>query len=258
MSALRELQAGFVDAVLGTGVIGELDQRRLPAEVATAIYRNNVRGNALNALRADFPALCELLGEECFEGLSLRYLAAHPSRSGDLHGLGAHMPEFLKTVPEFSAWPYLPDVAQLEWLQRLALVAADVEAFDFEGLAGVPEADFGRLRFRPAPASHGLGSPWPIYGIWRLARSEAAGERAEDAGIDLERGGERVLVYRSGAGAVLTEPMSAGALALLQSLVEGRAFADACERAWAEEDGLDVGECLRAWVGKGVIGGWRR
>lgn len=253
MSTLREWQDYMADAVLGRGLIPGLDETRLCAEVATAVYRNNVRVVSCNALRGIFPAVCALLGEDCFDGCAVRYLAVHPSRSGDLHELGAALPAFLATVPEFAAFPYLPDVARLEWLQRTALTAGDAAAFDFARLRDVAEEDFGSLRFHPAPAARMLRSAWPVYSIWRMARAAAEGEEGEAAAVS---GGECVLVYRDREDRVCTEHVSAGAFRLLSALRDGLRFAEAGDLAWELEQELDVAACLQRFVAAGVIDRW--
>lgn len=253
MSALRDWQDGMAEAVLGRGLIPDLDETRLSAEVATAVYRNNVRVVSRNALRGVFPAVCALLGEDCFEGCCARYLAVHPSRSGDLNDLGSALPAFLATVPEFTAFPYLPEVARLEWLQRAALSAGDAAAFDFARLGDVAAEDFGRLRLHPAPATRMLQSDWPVYSIWRMARAAAAGEEAEAPAVS---GGECVLVYRDREDRVCTERISAGAFRLLSALRDGLSFGVAGDLAWELEQELDVGACLQRFVAVGVIDHW--
>jgi hypothetical protein len=254
MSALRELQDAMADAVLGRGLIAGLDETHLSAEVATAVYRNNVRVASCNALQGAFPAVCALLGKECFDGCVERYLQAHPSRCGDLHELGAALPAFLARVPEFAALAYLPDVARLEWLQRTALTAVDAAEFDFSGLGSVAETEFGSLRFRPAPATRLLQSDWPIYGIWCMARAAAEGE--ERGGPPAMDHGECVLVYRDREDSVRTECISAGVFRLLSALRDGMCFKDAAEQAWEVDQELDVAACLQHFVAVGVVDRW--
>ena len=254
MSALLELQNAFADAVLGDGLIAGLDETHLSAEVATAVYRNNVSVATCDALRGAFPAVTALLGDDCFEGFVKRYLAAHPSRCGDLHELGAALPAFLAAVPEFVALPYLSDVARVEWLQRTALVAVDGDAFDFERLGDVAEADFGSLRFRLAPAAGLLQSVWPVYGVWHMARAAAQGGEAEPP--DSMGEGECVVVCRDRDDKVCTERISAGAFRLLSALRDGFCFADAGDLAWEVEDELDIAACLQHFVAAGVIEQW--
>lgn len=254
MSALRELQDAMADAVLGRGMIAGLDETHLSAEVATTVYRNNARVAACNALQGAFPAVCALLGKECFDGCVERYLQAHPSRCGDLHELGDALPEFLATVPEFAALAYLPDVARLEWLQRTALTAADTAEFDFTGLESVTETEFGNLRFRPAPATRLLQSDWPVYGIWRVAR--AAEEGAEGGAPPAMEHGECALVYRDREDSVRTECVSAGVFRLLSALRDGMCFKEAAEQAWEVDQELDVAACLQHFVAGGVVDRW--
>ena len=255
MHALPELQNAFAEAVLGCGVISGVDETHLSAEVATAVYRNNVQVNTRNALRGAFPAVTALLGDDCFEGLAGRYLAAHPSRCGDLHELGAALPAFLATVPEFAAFPYLSDVAHLEWMQRSALTAVDAGGFDFARLCCVAEADFGELGFSLAPAVGMLQSAWPVWGIWRLARMAAEGGETEPPDMG---SGECVLVYRDRGGTVCTERVSAGEFRLLAAMRDGACFADAGDLAWEVEDELDVAACLQRFVAAGVVDHWHR
>jgi len=118
MAELKLLQEFF------SAAMSARDDRALPliaggeaeARKRLAIYRANIAANATGALAAIYPIVRTLVGAEFFAGLTQAYCAAHPSASGDLNELGAHLADFLPMFAPAQSLPYLPDVARLEWL----------------------------------------------------------------------------------------------------------------------------------------------
>ena len=97
----------------------------LEVETGLAVYRNNLKVAWRNALIATFPVLSQLLSNEGMGVLAHDYLKVHPSQSGDLNDLGVHLSDFLKDYPPLADYPYLPEVAALEWRVNCAHGAAD-------------------------------------------------------------------------------------------------------------------------------------
>ncbi len=97
---------------------------RLSAFERLEIYNRQYWFRVLGALADDFPALRAVLGDERFNGMSIAYLEAHPSRSFSLRNLGSKMVEWLEQHPEWTRRRHslAVDVAKVEW--------AFVEAFD--------------------------------------------------------------------------------------------------------------------------------
>jgi len=114
VSELRELQRAFAAAVLD-GHPGEIAPRirarGLDGAERVQIYCNNARVSLTQALADVFPVIERLVGDAFFAQLARTFLRAHPSRSGNLHGLGREMALFLCGLPEARALPYLADVA---------------------------------------------------------------------------------------------------------------------------------------------------
>src|SRR5512134_2655165 len=130
-----------------------------------AIYRNNVVHNYCEALRAVFPVVERLVGEEFFGHAARRYALACPSRSGDIQAFGESFPEFLAALPGAAGLPYLRDTARLEWLVHEAFHAAEHPGVDLELLAGVPAERYPELRFALHPSCRLLASPYPVHRI---------------------------------------------------------------------------------------------
>ena len=97
---------------------------RLTSFERLEIYNRQYWFRLITAVSEDYPALNALLRPTRFDALILAYLAEHPSTSWTLRDLGAKLPAFLQTHPEFGARRHrlAVDVANLE--------LAYVDAFD--------------------------------------------------------------------------------------------------------------------------------
>jgi len=97
---------------------------RLSSFERLEIYNRQYWFRLISAVSEDFPTLNALLGSRCFEPLMLAYIDENPSTSWTLRDLGAKLPQFLESHPEFAGRRHrlAVDVARLEW--------AYVDAFD--------------------------------------------------------------------------------------------------------------------------------
>ena len=182
MTTLARLQRDFM-AALASGDAG-------PA----AIYRGNVASARHDALAATYPVVRRLVGDAFFRALVLRYGAAHPSRSGDLHLYGDALARFVADDPFAAALPYLADVARLEWASHEALHAADAPPLDAAALARVPPERQHAIRFVLHPSVRLLACRFPVVALWEANQPERDGtpERTE--------GADHVCVWRDASG----------------------------------------------------------
>jgi hypothetical protein len=245
MHALRELQYQFAGALFGDGVIPGVRPNGIAVEDRLEIYRNNLREGFLKTLALEFPAIERLVGADYFRQTGLEFLAAHPSRAGNLHHVGAPFPAFLRERFAGTQYDYLPDVATLEWAYQESMVAADAAPFDIETLRRV-SAD--ELRLTLHPAARLVRAAYPIVRIWRANRPESA----SDETIDLGSGGDSVLILRA-AGHVEFHRLPAGQFALLERLAQGASLGDAFEAALAADPTFDLTEALRRFISLGVF-----
>ncbi|PKM04823.1 MAG: hypothetical protein CVV17_03630, partial [Gammaproteobacteria bacterium HGW-Gammaproteobacteria-7] len=161
------------------------------------VYRASFEANLAHALRDTYPVVNRLVGEAYFSQVARAYLRAHPSRCGDLHEYGAHFATFLAALDSAEAFPYLPDVARLEWLAHQAFHAADAEPLTFDVLAELPPEACAGLGLLPSVRL--MRSEFPVHRIWQVNQESWAG----DAVVHLEEGGVRLAVSREGLDIVL-------------------------------------------------------
>jgi len=86
---------------------------------AAAVYRNGFLRGCTEALRASYPAVEALVGEDYFNFLADAYIAAHPPQSSTFIEYGEYLPQFLEQQLAQHQLTYLADFARLDkaWLR---------------------------------------------------------------------------------------------------------------------------------------------
>jgi hypothetical protein len=143
----------------------------LAAQPGFAVYRNTVAQGCLSALRANYPTVQQLLGDECFGAMALDFVHHNPPTDALLMLYGADLAEHLARWQPAAALPYLPDVARLDRLWSESHAAADAPVVDAGWLAALAPATLAAQRLRPHPAARWLWcDAHPAYTIWRRHR----------------------------------------------------------------------------------------
>lgn len=249
MPTLRDLQRDFVVAVFDEGnerVTGEIRDGRFGAARLVQIYRNNVFLSLTGALAAVYPVVQRLVGEGFFNYLADSFIRAHRPRSGNLHDFGGALAEFLAGFPACAEYPYLADVARLEWAYHQVFHAA-APPFDLAALSAVPPERYGALCFNLSPAARLIDSGYPLLAIWRANQPGA-----DETTVDLDAGDERLLVFRR-ALEVEFKLLAPGEYALLDALHNGATLAQASERGFEIAADFDLAHCLQQHVALGTL-----
>ena len=194
-----------------------------------------------DALRSDYPALAELLGERAFEKLVADYVAVHPSRSFTLARLGDRLPEFLAGWGSPRRRGLRTDVARLERAGAQVFDAEETVPMDAEAVRGVPAADWLHARLRPAAAFRLVRvRPGAVDVLDAVLEGNPVPERAG-------RGRVEVACYRRDF-VVLRRTMGPFDGNLLASLASGEPVGSALDRAAKSfPGGFPSGEILSGW-----------
>lgn len=251
MLSLPELQARFAAALFGEStepLTPSIQAAGIAPELRLGIYRNNLQEGFAKTLALEFPVIQRLVGEDYFRQLALIFLARHPSRSGDLHHIGAPFADFLRERFAGTPYEYFADVATLEWAWQECLVAEDDQVLDPRGLQALPPHAYGRLHFALRKAARLLESAFPIARIWE---TNQPGSSAAEI-IDLLSGPEFVLVHRVTSG-VRTTRLSAGEFALLSTLARAEPLEAALDAALVCEPHFDLAVSLHRSFELGVF-----
>lgn len=178
MTASQGAEAGLALAAQAQGLTLEdmiMPPPRGDARARVAVYAGGYLARLLACLRADFPLLARVMGDEVFDFFARRYLHHCPSRSTTLYDLGARFADFLAASQPPSAEPH----AELALPVALArLERAYVECLRAPGLeyAALGMADWWRgldaRAWRLAPCVRLLALPLPLAPYWQTLQQQ--------------------------------------------------------------------------------------
>ncbi len=122
------------------------------------IYRVGYFIRRNEALSVTYENIKKVLGQDAFSVLCYEYIVACGSKTYNLNAEGEDLPQFLKTHWLKEQYPYLPDLAQLEWLFQLTFDAPSYPALLPETAARY--GDFLPLTLQPHVQL--LKTNWPL------------------------------------------------------------------------------------------------
>jgi hypothetical protein len=142
-----------------------------------AIYSQAYYARLLECLRAEFPVLCEAIGQDLFDRFAVGYLQSHPSRSYTLGLLGANFAAYLRdTRPKSddTGWPdFLIDLATLEWNFSEVFDGPGVEGqplLDAREMQSLPAELWPEARLVPVPCLRLIALEYPVQQLYRAIR----------------------------------------------------------------------------------------
>ena len=197
------------------------------ADRRLAVYRNNVAHSLIEALASRFPVIRRLVGGDFFGALAKCYIAADGPRSPVLAEWGESFAAFLSAFPPLASYPYMADVARIEFARGRAFHAADAQPIDPVWFAA---QDPWSARLGLHPSLHVLRLEHPAVSIWQ--RNQPGGEQ-----VTLASGGEIALILRDRSFDVPVRAISQGDAALIEALREGASLGSAAGRARSAEPG---------------------
>jgi hypothetical protein len=201
------------------------DGAPVPAARGMRVYSDAYTASLRRALATNFPALARVLGAADFDALAAAYLRAHPPASPDFRSLGAALPEFVRTFAFAADYGVAPGVlADLVALEQASIEVHDApdepEPLGPADLATIAPAQWEEVRFRFGDAFRIVRVAFDVLPVVEAVAH--GGMPARPAA-----GAVTYLVCRPD-GAVRVERLQPDETAMIEALVAGRAFADAC------------------------------
>lgn len=251
MPPLAETQAAFATALADPAmpVPGNvLGTRDVPDARRFAVYRNNVAVSLIEALRARFPVVARLVGDDFFAAMAGAYARAQPPRSPLLFLFGDGLPAFIEAFEPAAGLPYLPDVARLEIAWSRAYHAAEAVSVGVEAIAVLPPADLPDLQLDLHPSLELVSSPHPVVGIWAAHQTDGPvvppGDWVAEDGMVVRPDAE-VLVHR----------LPPGGRAFALAVRAGAPLGEAAEAGIAAAASFDFGGNLVGLFQAGAVVG---
>lgn len=156
------------------------------------IYRNNVMASLCDVLALVYPVVEKMVGSEYFAALARAFVRHQPPRSPIMSEYGDGMAEFIAGLAPLADYPYLPDIARLEWA-RLTVMREALALPRNSGLAPACPEKLMDMTVRIQPGARLIRSAFPIVSLWTSHQEEVPGGPSCWAG-------EQVLVFRNPEG----------------------------------------------------------
>src|SRR5205085_5025710 len=114
---------------------------------------------AVEALRANYPVIEQIIGVEMFEHVAVDFDSMCPPATPVLALFGREFPDWLTRQTWIHDLPYLPDVARVERLHLECLFAPDEETAPIDELRRRSHQAGATMRLHPATAFAWLSTP---------------------------------------------------------------------------------------------------
>lgn len=248
---ISTLQQQFVDAIFrepSSSLLACIQEDSISATRRLQVYRNNVYSTLTEVLKAHYPTIQRLVGEEFFTHLAKIYTSNYPSHQGNMHLFGEHFSGFVRDFSATRDLVYLSEVAQLDWAYHKAFHAADDPLFDRNRLKIISPDEYVNLQFRLHPSCQLFDFQYPILRIWELCQATSD----DDQTVQLTEGGIQLMVIRRDRG-VRFEPLEKAEYILLNEISHGKTFGVACEQALAADELLDITTIFTKHITTGTI-----
>ena len=240
-------QDAFARALLAPATAAAAEVAALTAQPAFAVYRNTVIKGCIDALRANYPAVARLVGDEWFRAAAAIHVREALPAEPMLLNYGAAFADFLARFEPAAELPYLPGVARLDRYWTEAHAAPDVDALDPAIVARFEPETLAATVLHPHPAARWA---WfddaPIHTIWSRNRS---GEALDD---NLDWRPEGALLTRP-RDAVEWIALDAAGCAFLDACAAGGTLAAAAQAALAVQGDADLARLMSTLLAAGAF-----
>jgi hypothetical protein len=211
-----------------------------------AIYQNNVHGALQKSLAQTYPVCKKILGEKYFKQLASLYIRNYPSVHYDLNVYGEHFSDFIgmqnQLREELKDFPYLSDLAKLEWFYHQIFYAAQASVFDFLAYSQLSEPQQAQSVFQLVPCFRFMSSDYPIVSIWQLNQNEL------DTQQTVSSKAEKYCIFRNNNHIELI-PIDTMMYTLLSHIKAGKMLAELVQ--------MDIDDDLPKLIKQGWIGDFK-
>jgi len=215
------------------------------------IYTHAYRARLVEALKANYPVLHRVTGDEGFETLARAFISASPSTHRSIRWFGGELAAFLKGQPSLLPHPALLDLVKMEWAIGRAFDAPDRVPVSSEEMARVPPQEWHALRFALHPSVRLLELQWTIEPVWQAVKADEGAETLEP-----RFEAHALVVWRQHLEACWRSLDSQEAN-LLGLLTDGRTFGGLCRHLTLSADEHQAAKLsarlLHRWVGHQLL-----
>ncbi len=130
------------------------------------VYRHGFIVRLTESLGDIYEAVWWVTGDDEFFRLAKMFILSRPSQAYNLSSYGHEFPEFLRMERPLPDLPFLPDLAQFEWLFKDIFHTKQHESVSQEAISTITQE--GNIQFTFGPSVHIFSAPFTVYDLWKL------------------------------------------------------------------------------------------
>ncbi len=172
---LKQLQTQFAEVLEQRHFADQftLSQPSLSTTQAMQIYQNNYLLSLIEALRASYPSVLKLVGEDYFHFVAKQFVLQCGHDQGDLNLFGLGFAQFLAKQSGLGHLPYLPAMAELDWrIERCAAQPLPEQYLSLEQLQAQPSQHLGNAILPLASNVMLITSAYPVFSIYQMLQQD--------------------------------------------------------------------------------------
>jgi hypothetical protein len=108
---------------------------------ALNVYRQGYFARVVDALNENYPAIGRLAGDENFLGVAKEFINDHPSKEFNINNLSQDFADYLGKLEITQDYPFLVDLARLEWQRSRLFNVKDQQGLNNEDLLRALETE---------------------------------------------------------------------------------------------------------------------
>lgn len=153
------------------------------------VYYNNVREQLRKSLAATYKNVWLFLGQDCADSIAHAFLSKGDTflTSGCQDEWGEDFIVFLETIPEIEDYPYVSDIARVDWLRHLCFRQAEVVPARASPFFDIHGEIIKNAHVRFQPHVNFLQSHFPLQKIFAMLHEEKEIPDAEPAFLMVAR-----------------------------------------------------------------------
>jgi uncharacterized protein len=214
-------------------------------EERLSVYADGYVARIRESLKEVYEAVHFVLGDERFNWFCRDYAFHFPSHHYNLNFAGIYLPEFLAGHEHLKQFPFLSDLAKLEWLIWKAFHAFDGPPLNPEALKNISADDWETLKLVFQPSVSLISSSYSILDIWQARKSSSPNTESSKP--------QKILVGRR-QDQVRCELLNIPQFKLLEGLLSGQSLGNVCEiLAEDSDEELPIAAWFSNWVQDGLI-----
>ncbi|MCF5669150.1 DUF2063 domain-containing protein [Pseudomonas marginalis] len=246
-SSLTEFQDFFVRAIHDN----EFQQlSEVSSQIGFSVYRNTAKKVCIDAITANFPTVERLVGTEWLRSAAKIYALTQPPVDSRLIFYGDKFPAFLENYEQARAFPYLADVAQLDFLWTQVYCSQEQLTLQPHHLNQIYLSELSLFRLTPkASCRWAWFSRFPAYSVWSANR-----QLLDVNGIQDLRRAEGAILNRKD-GRVCWQFANIAECTFLDACDAGLSLSQALDMVVALDIPLTPGEFLGRLINLGVFVG---